>query len=116
MVVAKTSAQGAVVPVRLSGELLQKVDRTAELLRSSSRNELIREAIERYVDEVANSKVVEVRDISIGDAARLIEEYVSRHPGVHHVSELAEALGIELGVAFGAVQGLVRDEKVRVKK
>ena len=116
IVLAKRRDDGAVVPVRMSGDLLRRVDKSVRLLRSRSRNEFIREAVERYAEEVAAARILEVRDVSPEVAARLIEGYVSERPGVHHVSEIAEELGIELAVAFQAVQALIREKRVKLKK
>ncbi len=68
------------------------------------------------VDQIANAKVVDVGGVSVEEAGRLIDEHVSKHPGVHHVSELAEVLGIELGIAFPVVQKLIQETKVKVRR
>ncbi len=107
---------GSVVPVRLSGEVSERLDRAVAALHYRSRNEFIRDAIESHLEQMSGSGVVELREVSVVQAQELIEEYVSQHPGVHHVSELSEALGIELGTTFKAVRQLIDQRKVRVRK
>jgi DNA-binding MarR family transcriptional regulator len=61
----------------------------------------------KHLAEMMCSKIIEVRDVSIDEAVKLIDYYISKHPGKHYVSELAEELGIELSVAFKASQKLI---------
>jgi predicted DNA-binding protein len=105
-----------VVPVRLSRELAGRLDRAVRLLGYGSRSRLMREAIEHYVSEILEAKTIEVRDVSVEEAGRLIEEYLTDNPGVHYVSEISEALGIEFKTAFEAVKMLIRQGSVEVKK
>ncbi len=59
-------------------------------------------------------KVIELRDVSVGEAERLIARCMRAHPGSRHLSDIAEELGIELRVAFAAAQRLVGRGRVRV--
>ena len=104
-----------IVPLRMSGALASKLDKAVRLLRYRSRNEFIREAIEEHVEAALRSKVVEVKDFSIEQAGRMIDAYLSKHPGTHYVSEIAEELGLELGTAFRAAQKLLKEGSARVK-
>jgi len=45
-------------------------------------------------------KMIGVRDVSVKEAPRMIDQHLSKNPGAHYVSELAEEL--ELDVAFKA--------------
>ena len=105
-----------IVPVRLSRELAMRLDRAVKLLNYGSRSRLMREAIEHYVSEILEAKAVEIRDIGLEEAGRLIEEYLTDNPGIHYVSEIAEALGIEFKTAFEAVKMLIKRGSVEVKK
>jgi ribosomal protein S25 len=107
--------KAVVVPLRMSLDLAEKLERATRVLGYRSRNQLMREALERQVDEIMKGKVVEVRDISVDSAKRKIDNYLSKNPGVHYVSELAEKLGMELKVAFSAVKKLTDEGTVKVK-
>ena len=104
-----------VIPVRLSKKLVERIDLAASLLGYGSRSRLIREAVEHYVDDVLGARLIEVRDVSVEEAIKLIDGYLSSNPGVHYVSEIAEALGIEFKTAFKAVDRLVKRGAVEVK-
>ena len=104
-----------IVPVRIRGELARKLDRAVKTLRYSSRSELIREAIEQHLGNTLENKMIEVRDVSVDEATRLIDGYLSKNPGAHYVSELAEELGLELDVAFRAAKRLTDQGLVKVK-
>lgn len=63
-----------------------------------------------------NTNIVELREVSVDEAAKLIDEFISKNPGKHYVSELSEELGIELATAFKATQKLIGSGKVRRRK
>jgi len=105
-----------VIPLRLSRSLVKKLDEALRLTRLGSRNQLIREALEEYVGRTVAAKVLEVKEVSVGQAARLIDGYLTKNPGAHYVSELSEKLGIELGTAFKAVERLKANGAVRPRE
>jgi Arc/MetJ-type ribon-helix-helix transcriptional regulator len=107
--------KSVIVPLRMTGALAAKLDKAVSMLRYRSRNEFIREAIEEHVEAALHSKVVEVKDVSIEQAGRMIDGYLSKHPGTHYVSEIAEELGLELSTAFRAAQELLKEGSARVK-
>jgi Arc/MetJ-type ribon-helix-helix transcriptional regulator len=107
--------RGLVVPVRVSGELAVKLDRAVSNLHYSSRNAFIREAIEQHINDRLESRIIEVRDVPVGEAVRMIDRYLAKNPGAHYVSELAEELGLELGLAFKAAKALEESGAVRAK-
>ncbi len=104
------------IPLRLSTEATQKLDLLVKRLHAKSRNELIRDAIRQYTEQMMNTKIVEVRDMSVEEAAKLMDDYISRHPGKHYVSDLSEELGIELGTAFRASQKLIDSGAAKKRK
>ena len=61
-------------------------------------------------------KVVELKQMSTEEASKAIEIYVSRNPGSHYVSDLSEALGIELGLALRAVKKLMKEGLVKPRR
>ncbi|MDV3277800.1 MAG: ribbon-helix-helix domain-containing protein [Nitrososphaerales archaeon] len=104
-----------IVPVRIPADLAAKLDRAVSGLRYASRNEFIREAIEQHVNDRLGSKMIEVRDVSVKGAARMMDRYLSKSPGAHYVSELAEELGLELDVAFKAARMLEAQGMVKAR-
>jgi Mn-dependent DtxR family transcriptional regulator len=59
-----------------------------------------------------DTKIVEMRNVTLEEAIKLIDKYVSKNPGKHYVSEISEALGIELDIAFKATQKLIETGQV----
>lgn len=104
-----------IVPVRLPAELASKLDNAVSKLHYTSRNEFIREAIEQHVNDRLEGKMIEVRDVSVKDATRMIDRYLAKNPGAHYVSELAEELGLELDVAFKAAETLQAKGMVKAR-
>jgi len=49
-------------------------------------------------------------------AIRLIDRYPQKHPGVHHVDDIADEIGIELRVAFAAAQKLLDRGRARMRE
>jgi metal-responsive CopG/Arc/MetJ family transcriptional regulator len=52
----------------------EKLDQLARLIRAKSRNEVIMNAIEEYTDKMMNTKIVEMREISVDEAVKLIDK------------------------------------------
>ena len=104
-----------IIPVRIPPELGVKLDAAISKLHYPSRSAFIREAIEQHVKDTMGGKVVEVRDVSVKDAAMMIAKYLGKNPGAHYVSDMAEELGLELSVAFRAAKLLETSGRVRGK-
>ena len=91
------------VPVRIPPELGLKMDKVVSRFHYRSRSEFIREAIQEHVKGRLEEVVIEVKDVPVEEAARMVDRYLGKNAGAHYVSEIAEALGLELRVAFEAV-------------
>ena len=108
----KTSKDTVIIPVRMQRNVAEKLDLLVERLHAKSRNEIIRNAINEYTEQLMNTKIIEMRDVSVDEAVKLIDKHISKHPGKHYVSEVSEALGIELNTAFKATQKLIESGSV----
>jgi len=102
------------IPTRFSKPELARMDRARNLLGLPSRSALIREAVLARLGEIEETKVIELRDMTIDEAIRLIDRYLKGHPGRHYVSDVSEELGIELKVAFEAADRLISRGRARV--
>ncbi len=91
------------------------MERVRSLLGLPSRSSLIREAVLDKVDEVEKMKIIELRDVTVDEAERLIERYMRAHPGTRYVSDIADEVGIELRVAFEAAQRLLDRGRLSVR-
>jgi predicted DNA-binding protein len=113
MIIAK--GKSVAIPVRIPRKLAKDLDKVAASLGYKSRNQAIREALEQYVNGLMQAKAIEVRDYSVDEATKKIDAFLSDNPGAHYVSEIAEALGLELNVAFKATRKLMAEGIAEVK-
>lgn len=81
-----------------------------------SRSSFIREAVLEKAKAVEEARVVEIRDVSEKEAIRLIDRYLAQHPGVHYTSDIADRVGIDLPVAFAAMEKLIERGLARVRE
>jgi len=93
------------VPVSLTEEEVKRLDDVRARLGLRSRSEVIRESVRRFLDEVEETKVVRVRKLTLEQAKREILDYL-RHHNSAYVSEIAEARGIDIDLAFRAAKAL----------
>lgn len=98
----------ATVPVSLPMVVVEKIEKLRARLGYRSRNEVIREAIKRFIEDIEETKVVYVRERSLEQAKKEIVEHLKRH-GSAYVSEIAEDLGIAIELAFEAVEELEKE-------
>ena len=98
----------ATVPVSLPMVVVEKIEKLRARLGYRSRNDVIREAIRRFIEDIEKTKVVYVREISLEQAKKEIVEHL-RHHGSAYVSEIAEDLGIAIELAFKAVEELEKE-------
>jgi len=103
-----------IVPVRLQKTKLQKIDKAVKKLGYRSRSEFIRKAVKHYLENVLTQKIIELREVSVEEAVKLIDNYLTNNPGVHYVSEIAEQLGIDIETAFKAVEKMLKEETIEV--
>lgn len=97
----------ATIPVSMPVEVVKRMDAARARLGYRSRNEIIRESIKRFLEEIEEAKVIRVRDLSLRQAEEEILAYLKQHNSAY-VSELAEALGLDIDLAFKAVAELER--------
>ena len=74
--------------------------------RMKSRTEFLERAIEAYVQELRDSKVVVVKNWTEPKARAAIVKYLRRRPSAF-VSEICEALGMDFELGFRVVRLLM---------
>ncbi|MGQ0797265.1 MAG: hypothetical protein ACT4OI_05320 [Methanobacteriota archaeon] len=102
------------IPTRFRASELARLEHGRELLGLPSRSAFIRQAVLGKLEELESVGVAEVRDVTMKEATRLIDRYLSKNPGTHYVSELIERLGLEPKVAFAAAQNLIDEGRARL--
>jgi Arc/MetJ-type ribon-helix-helix transcriptional regulator len=101
------------VAVRLSKTDYVKIQQLVEagLYRSSA--DFLREAVR---DKLGSMEAVSVQDVDSRKAERMIEDYLTKHPGPNFASEIADTLGLEYGATFKIIHKLLEERRIRKAK
>ena len=101
------------IAVRLSRTDYIRIQELVEagLYRSSA--DFLREAVR---EKLRSMEVVSVQNVDLEKAEKMIEEYLEKHPGLSFASEIADALGLDYGVAFEAVRKLLEEGRIKKAK
>lgn len=101
-----------IVPVRFSKSEIEKIDKAAQRLGAKSRSAFIRDATEKYIQEVGSLKVIEIRkNVSLRDAKAEILAYLRRHKEAE-TFDIANDLRFDLDFAVKALKELWEEGKV----
>ncbi len=76
-----------------------------------SRTEFLERAVESYVDELREARVVVVKSWTEGKARTAILRYLKGRRATY-VTDVAEALGMDLDLAFRVVGSLAKEGRV----
>ena len=99
------------VPISMSPEVVKRIDGARAKLGYRSRNEVVRESINHFLEEIEEMKVIRIRDISLKQAKKEILAYLKQHNSAY-VGDIADTLGIDVRLAFKAVEELQREGAV----
>src|SRR2546428_3219052 len=104
-------ARKPTISLRLPRPLLDEIDEFVRRTRMRSRTEFLERAVETYVDELREARVVVVKPWTEAKARRAILRYL-RGRKATYVTDIAEALGMDLDIAFRVVGSLVKEGTV----
>jgi len=76
-------------------------------------SDFTRRAIENELERLGETEILSVKETSVEEAKRLIEEYLDQHPGAFYPSDIAAHYGLELEPVFEAVKQLTAEGKVK---
>ena len=108
----KTIEKEAILAVRFSKGEIEKIDKAVERLGAKSRSAFIREATEKYIQEVGGLKVVEIREnVSLQDAEAEILAYL-RERKEAETFDIANDLRLDLDLTVKALKELWEEGKV----
>ena len=89
-----------------------KIKRLIEAGMFLNFSDFTRKAVENELERLGEAKILSIRDVSVKEAKRLIEEYLGQHQGSVYPSDIAEYYGLELETVFEAVKQLRAEGKV----
>jgi len=110
--VQKVIEKGTIVPIRFPRYELEKIDEAAKRVGAKSRSAFIREATEKYVQEVGGLRVIEIRkNVSLKDARTEILAYLKGHKEAE-TFEIANDLRLDLDLTVKVLKKLWEEGKV----
>ncbi len=62
------------------------------------------------------TETITVRDTSCSQSEKLIDGYLTKHPGSHFASEIAEELGLDLRTTLEAIKRMIDSGKIHKPK
>ena len=99
------------ISLRLPRHLIDEIDGLVQRTRMRSRTEFVERAVETYVDELRESRIVVVEEWTEARARAAILRYLKGRRATY-VTDIAEALGMDLDLAFHVVGSLAKEGKV----
>jgi Arc/MetJ-type ribon-helix-helix transcriptional regulator len=106
-------SNGPQAAVRLSKSDHKRVQQLVDAGLYRSFADFLREAVR---DKLGSMEVVSVKDVTDQEVQRMIETYLTAHPGPIFASELADALGLEFDITFKTIHKLLEEGRIKKAK
>jgi len=97
------------IAVRLTKTEYERIEEMMEAGMFRSAADFAREAIR---DKLREAEPVTMRDTSMKDVERLIDNYLTKHSGPHFASEIAEALGLDFRSTLDAIRRMIESGRI----
>jgi predicted DNA-binding protein len=108
----KVIEKETIVPIRFAKKELQRIDEAAKRVGSKSRSAFIRQATEKYAEEVGGLKVIEIREnVSLKQASEEILSYLKEHNEAE-TFDIANDLRLDLDFTVKVLKKLWEEGKV----
>jgi metal-responsive CopG/Arc/MetJ family transcriptional regulator len=108
----KVIEKETIVPIRFPKHELERIDEAAKRVGAKSRSAFIREATEKYVQEVGGLKVIEIREnVSLKEARKEILAYLKEHKEAE-TFDIANDLRLDLNLTVKVLRKLWEEGKV----
>jgi metal-responsive CopG/Arc/MetJ family transcriptional regulator len=99
------------VSLRLPPQLLRDVDDLVARSGMRSRTDFVQKAVQAYVEEMKDTKVVVLRPWTEKRAKTAVMKFL-RGRSSARVSDIVEALGMESGLAFSTIEALAEEGRI----
>jgi len=112
MLMQKVVEKETIVAVRFPKRELQKIDEAVKRASAKSRSAFIREATEKYVQEVGGLKVIEIREnVSLQQARAEILAYLNENKEAE-TFDIANDLRLDLDITVRVLKKLWEEGKI----
>jgi len=109
--VMQKSVKSKVIPIRFGEDELQKINSLLDKTGLRSRSEFIREAVQYYLENVAEMRIIELRDISKDQAKKEILEYIKERKEAE-TFDIANDLRLDLNFTMKALKELWEEGRI----
>ncbi len=99
------------ISLRLPEELLKEMDDLVSRSGMRSRTDFVQKAVEAYVEDLKDTKVVVLRPWTEKRARAAVMKFL-RERSSAHLSDIVEALGMDPDLAFKTVETLAQEGKI----
>jgi hypothetical protein len=111
-ILQKFAERELIVPVRFSKREMDRIDRAVERIGAKSRSALIREAAQKYVQDIGGLKVIEIRnDVTVKDVKSEVVAYLRTHKEAE-TFDIANDLRFDLDLTVKALKELWEEGRV----
>jgi predicted transcriptional regulator len=108
----RLNGREAVVPVRFSANEIKALDAAVTKLGARSRSALVRNATQKYIQDMGGLKVIEIRsNLTVKEATREILTYLRKHKQAE-TFDIANDLRLDLNLTVRALRQLWEEGKV----
>lgn len=76
-------------------------------------SDFTRKAIEDKLEKLGETEIISIKETSVQEAKKMIEEYLNQHQGPVYPSDIADHYGLELEPIFEAVKQLKAEGEVK---
>lgn len=101
------------VASKVSRSTYLKIKRLVDAGMFLNFSDFTRKAIENELERLGETEILSLREASVEEARRLIEEHLNQHQGQVYPSDIADHYGLELETVFEAVKQLKAEGKVK---
>lgn len=108
-------AKRVTIPVSMPGDVIKRVDDVRAKLGYRSRNEVIRESIRCFIEEVEGTKIIKLRDLPRQEAKQEVWDYLQKKD-VTYASDIAEDLRLDYELVLDIIRELWEENKVEEAK
>lgn len=104
-------AKRVTIPVSMPVDVIKKVDDVRAKLGYRSRNEVIRESIRHFIEEIEGMKIIKLRNLPRRKAKQEIWNYLQKKD-VTYASDIAEDLRLDYELVLDIIRELWEEDKV----
>lgn len=101
------------VSSKVSKSTYMKIKRLIDAGMFLNFSDFTRKAIEDELEKLGETEIISIRETSVQQAKKIIEEYLNQHQGLVYPSDIADHYGLELEPVFEAIKQLKAEGKVK---